>query len=74
MSSKRCVLWLPDGTTRQDAYVLAREVYSNFLEYYSNFLDKKLYNNNTGNYECSKIKIKKIGADTPNVHKHKSNK
>ena len=46
----------------------------NFLEYYSNFLDKKLYNNNAANYECSKLKIKKIGADTPNVHKHKSNK
>lgn len=69
MSSKRCVvLRLPDGTTRQDAYVLAREVYSNFLEYYSNFLDKKLYNNNTGNYECSKLKIKKeMEPCTPNV-------
>lgn len=71
---KFVVLWLPTSATKRDALNLAHEVHSNFLEYYSNFLDKKIYNNITDNYECSKNKIKKNGALTPNVQKYKSNK
>jgi hypothetical protein len=50
---KFVVLWLPTSATKRDALNLAHEVHSNFLEYYSNFLDKKIYNNITDNYECS---------------------